>query len=210
MFKEIGGYFELEQFGGTSYHEEGIALNSGRGCLSYLVELRKINTIWVPDFMCDSVFDRLNWDGVLVKEYPITLNFLPDYTKISCDTDEWFYLMDYYGSLKREDVEYAREFSGGRLIVDETQAYFNKPWANSDTIYTCRKWFGVSDGAYLFTKDNTVLKRELPTDYSYSRMEYLLGRFERTAGEFFLQSQNNNIFLIVSLQKKCLKSPVIF
>lgn len=194
MTKEIGGYFELESFDGRSYHEGGIALNSGRGCLSYLTELRNIQTIWIPDYMCDSVKNCFERDGVSVQEYSVTADFLPLYSDIAFEANSWFYLMDYYGTLKKEAVDQAYSFSQGHLIVDETQSYYQQPWENADTLYTCRKWFGVSDGAYLFTKDNEQLSRALPVDYSYSRMEYMLGRFERSANEFFEQSQANNSY----------------
>ena len=194
MKKEIGGYFELEHFDGKSFHENGIALNSGRGCLSYLTELRQIKTIWIPDFMCDSVSNCFKRDGVFVHEYSITEDFLPNYNEIIFDSDSWLYLMDYYGTIEEDIVNQAYSFSQGRLIVDETHAYYNQPWSNADTLYTCRKWFGVSDGAYLYTKDNSILKRSLPNDYSYERMEYMLGRFELSANEFFRQAQDNNDF----------------
>ncbi|WP_148042329.1 hypothetical protein [Paraeggerthella hongkongensis] len=50
MFKyEIGGYLELEDFGGRPYHEGAIALDSARSCLAYLIELRGISCIALPD-----------------------------------------------------------------------------------------------------------------------------------------------------------------
>lgn len=195
MSKEIGGYLELEQFNGASFHEDGIALNCGRGCLSYLIELRGIRSIWLPDFMCDSVYERFEQENVIIKSYPISSLLAPDYSKISLSPNDWLYLNDYYGTLSEADVSHALSISGGRLIVDETQGYFREPWRDADTIYTCRKWFGVPDGGYVYTKDKRQLDRPLPKDVSYNRMIYVLGRFEETASEFYALSQeNNNLF----------------
>ena len=193
MCKEIGGYFEFERFSGEPLHRDLIALNSGRGCISYLVELRGIKTIWIPDWMCDSVSGRFVQEGVHVKAYQIGEDFLPVYD-FALAQDEWLLLMDYYGQLTADDVELARNKSNGKLIVDETQGFFRAPWDSCDTTYTCRKWFGVSDGGYVSTFDGTRLERELPIDESFDRMGFVLGRFERSSGDFFEQAQKNNDF----------------
>ena len=41
--KEIGGYLELERFSGSLYHDNALALSSGRACLAYLIEQRHID-----------------------------------------------------------------------------------------------------------------------------------------------------------------------
>lgn len=191
MLNEIGGYFELEHYFGEPYHDGLIPLNSGRGCISYLVELRHIAAIWLPDWMCDSVTRRFVDEGVDIKTYSIGRDFLPVYD-FEVGQDEWLYLMDYYGQLTSQDVARALEYSNGKLLVDETQGFFRAPWKNCDTTYTCRKWFGVSDGAYVATSDGATMSRKLPVDESHGRLGFVLGRFERPASEFFGDSQRNN------------------
>ena len=50
---EIGGYNPLE-IGSSKelLHENGVFLNSGRNCLSYVVQARKIKKIHVPFYIC--------------------------------------------------------------------------------------------------------------------------------------------------------------
>lgn len=193
--REIGGYLELERFGGRPYHEGAVALNSGRGCLAYLVELRGMRTVWLPDLMCGSVPALFQREGVEVRTYPVGRDLLPDYGAFRVGGGEWMLLMDYYGQLTAGDVEEALGVSGGRLVVDETQGFFRTPWPGADTVYTCRKWFGVPDGGYLATSDGARLGRALPRDESHGRMGYLLGRFERPASEFFSEAgENNDLF----------------
>ena len=55
--KEIGGYFELDRYRLPMLHEEALALNCGRNCLSYLIEARNIKKILLPYFMCNVVSD---------------------------------------------------------------------------------------------------------------------------------------------------------
>lgn len=192
--REIGGYFELERFAGQPYHraEQGaIALNSGRACLEYLIELRGIKTIWLPDWLCDSVPNACCKHGVRVKTYSVGPDMRPEHGFGIAD-GEYLYLVDYYGQLDDGDMRKALEASSGHLIVDEAQAFFRRPWGQADTLYTCRKFFGVADGGYLYTKDGARLSRELARDESHEHMDFVLGRFERPASEFFERAKDNN------------------
>lgn len=192
--REIGGYLELERFGGEPYHRGAVALNCGRGCLAYLVELRGVGSMWVPDWVCGSVPGLLRREGVEVRTYRVGRDMLPEYD-FEVHEGEWMLLVDYYGQLRRSDVDRALAACGGRLVVDETQGFFRAPWEGADTVYTCRKWFGVADGGYLATRDGARLAREVPRDESRGRMGFLLGRFERPASEFYAEaSANNDLF----------------
>lgn len=87
-----------------------------------------------------------------------------------------------------------------RIIVDNAQSYFQMPVEGVDTIYTCRKYFGVSDGAFLYT--DTKLQRNLPQDESYDRMHFLMGRYERSTSEFYNEYvENNSLFAKESIKK---------
>ena len=74
------------------------------------------------------------------------------------------------------------------------QAFFQKPVKGIDTIYSCRKFFGVPDGAYLYSNKN--ISKTLEQDFSYNRMNFLLGRFEKSANEFYSEYSANNKFFM--------------
>lgn len=128
--REIGGNLELEWFSGPALHEGDVALNCGRSCFKYFVELRGIQPVLLSDFLCSSVSNLCR--------------------KVA--EGEWLDLVDYYGQLTRGDVEAAIDASGCNIIVDESQGYYREPWEGADTLYTCRKWFGVADGAFLHAR----------------------------------------------------------
>ncbi len=174
---EIGGYLELEDCGGRPYHEGAVALDSARSCLEYLIELRGIRAIALPDLMCDAVPAACARAGAEIRTYEVGEGLLPKYD-FDLRPGEWLYLADYYGRLERADVEAAASFARGRVVVDEVQGFFRGPWPGADTIYTCRKFFGVPDGAYLATRDGSRLGRGLPTCRSAGRMAHVLGRCE--------------------------------
>lgn len=189
MNKEIGGYFELDTYSLPMLHGEGIKLNCGRNALAYLIEANNIKELWMPYFMCDSVINVCDKYKIKLNRYHINNNFFPIISKAK--KDDWIYITNYYGQLDEEISELANKYTN--IIVDNAHSYFSKPLKNINTLYTCRKFFGVSDGAILYT--NQKLNRFLNTDLSFERIKFVLGRYEKNASEFFeLSSYNNEIF----------------
>ena len=185
--KEYGGYIELDRYRLPMLHEGAVALNCGRNALAYLIKARNIKKIKVPYFLCDSILEVCRKYSAEMSFYHINENFMPE--NLSLSDGEWLYLINYYGQL---DSQYIKELKNkyGRVIVDNAQAYFEMPIPEIDTLYTCRKFFGVADGAFLYT--DKLLEEELPKDESFDRMRFLLGRFERTASEFYSENMANN------------------
>lgn len=189
--KEIGGYIEFEHYNGKQFHEGAIKLNCSRNCLAYLIKLHDIKHIYIPYFLCDSVLNICKKYGVEVSYFHIDEKFLPVLPKVDF-SKAWLYVVNYYGQLSNEKIAELSE-SIPNLIVDNVQAFFQQPVAHVLTIYNCRKFFGVADGAYLYSDKS--LNTELEIDSSYNRMDFLLGRFERTASEFYSKyAANNDLF----------------
>lgn len=189
--KELGGYIEFEHYHGSQFHENAVKLNCSRNALAYLMKLHGIRRIYIPYFLCDSVLGVCKKYGVEVCFYHIMENFEPIVPPNVDFTNDGFYLVNYYGQLTNEKItEISR--SAKNLIVDNVQAFFQMPLPHVPTIYNCRKFFGVADGAYLYT--DSRLDEEFETDFSYERMGFLLGRFEKTASEFYPQFVANNEF----------------
>lgn len=185
--REIGGYIELDTFKGSMLHSTGIKLNSGRNALAYLIKAKKIRKILMPKFMCNSCDKILEDNDVVVKYYSIGMDFIPK--DIERETDEWIYIVNYYGQLSTDDIK----VFGGKIICDNAQAYFNEPLEDIDSLYTCRKFFGVADGAILYTD---CWLEDIPQSESFNRMHFLLGRYERTASEFYQEYVDNNDFFV--------------
>lgn len=80
-------------------------------------------------------------------------------------------------------MEQLAEKVGSRLIIDNTQAFYAKPIAGIDTFYTCRKFFGVPDGAYLYC--DKELDEAIEQDYSYDRIAHLVKRIDLSAEDGF-------------------------
>lgn len=190
--REIGGYIELDTYHLSMPHEDAIALNCGRNCLAYLFKSRGIKKLKVPYFICNSIFNVCDREGVDKVYYHIGTDFKPT-PDLTLESDEWLYLVNLYGQISNDEIKgYAEKF--GKVIVDQANDYFVEPLPGVDTFYTCRKWFGVADGAFLYT--DQPLSDEFPQDESYDRMEFLLGRYERSANEFYAGYNANNKYFI--------------
>ena len=185
--KEIGGYIEFEKYGGKALHGELIGLNCGRSCLAYLIETKRIRAAALPLFLCESVKELCERQGLRIRYYRIGHSFLPE--KLKLKSDEWLYVLNPYGQLTDEDIRSLKE-EHRRVIVDNAQAFFEEPLPGVDTFYTCRKYFGVADGAWLST--DVKIPRLLPEDASAGRMDFLLGRFEGRASDFYGKYVENN------------------
>lgn len=171
---------------GSEFHEQGIALNSGRNALRYLIRGRKIKRIWLPKLLCSAISDTCKEENVEILYYSIDKQLRPVLPQ-NLEGD-WLYLINYYGQYSVEEIRHlGRVYKN--IIVDNVQAFYTKPIDGLDTIYTCRKFFGVPDGGYLYT-DCTPPKK-LQKDESYDRLAFLAGRLERSANEFYLAYREN-------------------
>lgn len=188
--REIGGYFEMETFRGKEYHSDAYAFDSGRNALAALVQARHYTKVYVPDFSCDSMIDGIKKGGAEVAYYSVDENFHPNFTSPMNSTDALL-IVNYYGQLTNEEIySYAKHY--GHIIVDNTQAFFQRPLPHIDTTYSCRKFFGVADGGYLYT--DAIIKK-YSIDVSAQRMLFVLGRYDEGASAYFKEaSANNEVF----------------
>lgn len=218
--KEYGGYIELDRYTRDEFYPEALALNSGRGALRLFIRLKGIRKMYLPAFCCDTVRKACEAEEISWEYYSVDEGFRPCLLKEPAE-DEWVCLVNFYGVFDDEDMgAFMQQYP--RLIVDYTHAFFQKPLEGMNVLYSCRKFFGVPDGAYLVLgekgageRGNTEglgmaeglgkagqagglqeeeLYKALPQDISYERMHFLLGRFEMGASPFYQDYVKNNDF----------------
>lgn len=183
MTKEIGGYLELEHFTGREYYPDFPRVNLGRTALVWLLRSVKCEALFMPYYICDTVTDAVRREGVRVVNYPLDEQLRPVFAPGSePGRGDWIYLVNYYGQLSREEICAFRS-RYDNVIVDNAQAYYDPPAEGVHTIYTCRKFLGVSDGAYLAT--NVPLCSISEEDHSLEYIQHLLGRFEQDASAWY-------------------------
>lgn len=188
VVKEIGGYFGLEQFHNQEYYADLVAVNTARNALVYLIKAKNIQKIYLPYYLCDSVAKVCDREGCAYEYYSINKEFLPIFDK-QLGANEFLYVVNFFGQLSKRYVQTLKD-RFQNIILDNVQAFFQKPIEGVDTIYSCRKFFGVPDGGYLATQ--TVLQEPLEMDESRMRMTHILGRFEKSASEFYQEFKDND------------------
>lgn len=207
--KPIGGYFELELPWHTEYHNSATALNCGRACLEYILRLRQYKKVYVPYFTCTSAIEPIRKLGIPYGFYHIDKDYRIA-TDVRLGQDEALLYTNYWGL----QDDYCQELSDRykrQLIFDYTQAFFSKPIAGVDTFYSCRKFFGVPDGGYLYA--DAEPKAEMKQDLSYNKMDSLIKRIDlspkagyedfRRISESF---HNQPIRLMSKLTKRLMRS----
>ena len=172
--KPIGGYFELELPQRSEYHSGALSLNTGRNCLEYILRARGYRRVYLPYYSCEVLLEPFNKLGVEYTFYHINERLELD-EDIQLQDGEALLCINYFG-LKEDHVERLAAKYGQQLIVDNTQAFYAQPLEGIDTFYSCRKYFGVADGAYLYCDKSIGL--ELEQDQSWDKMTHLLKRID--------------------------------
>ena len=170
----IGGYFSLELPQHEEFHKNAIRLNTGRNCLEYILRSRKYRKVYIPYYTCEVVLEPFGKTGIAYSFYHIDIN-LEITDDIDLQDDEALLYTNYFG-LKQRYIEKLARLYGTHLIIDNTQAFYAKPIQGIDTFYTCRKFFGVPDGAYLYTDKR--LETEFEQDISWNRLSFLTKRID--------------------------------
>lgn len=175
---EIGSFLELELPKGKEHYNQELdiaRLNTGRAALWHAFRVTGAKTIWLPIYQCNSVRKFYSRKGVNIKYYHIDKNFNP--INLFAEDDEAVMLVNYYGVMSHERMRILST-SYAHPIIDNCQAFFSEPLPNAMNVYSCRKFIGVPDGAYVIGKDAHKFVDEYPQCYSSDTAAFLFKRIE--------------------------------
>jgi hypothetical protein len=173
--KEIGGYFELELRKGKEYHTNALRLNSGENCLEFLLKAKEFTKIYIPYYTCEIILKKCKIVGLDYEFYSIDQKLDPVF-KREVKLTEAFLYTNYFGIKENTVWELAKKYKN--LIIDNAQAFFSGPIVGVDSFYSARKFFGVPDGAYLYTDRQPG---NLTRDNSTGRISHLIKRIDEGA-----------------------------
>ncbi|MCY6370540.1 hypothetical protein [Clostridium ganghwense] len=205
--KEIGGFFELELNKGEEYHKDAIKLNSARNCLLYIIKAERPQKIYLPYYSCHTLLEPIIRENINYEFYNINNDFNPILHKKILSSELFIYI-NYFGINKKiVDSIYDKN----NVIIDNSQAFFEQQIKDVRTIYSPRKFFGVPEGGYLYTKYRYLV--EFERDNSYDRCLYLLKRIDISAKESyddFIHNQckfkDRKLMSMSKLTKRIMKS----
>lgn len=186
----IGGYFGLELNSSIEYHKAAtISLNTGRNCLEMILRSRDFTKIYLPYYMCEVLFEPIKKLGIDYVFYELDSKLEPILLNNIGPNEVLFYI-NYFG-LKQSKVEdLAQDKTITNLIIDNSQAFFSPPIIKDsvDTFYSARKFFGVPDGAYLYTTQEIIIEK---IAQSSDRGSHLLKRLDQGSEFGFNDFQKN-------------------
>lgn len=175
---EIGSFLELQLPKGREWYkgETDIArLNTGRMGIWHAFRVTGCKRIWIPIYQCDSIRETFEKKGVEMCFYHQDKHFNP--IEIKATDEDAVLLVNYYGIMSSlRMAELAKPYK--HPIVDCAQAFFCKPIENALMVYSCRKFVGAPDGAYVVGKDAHKCVDEYPQCYSSDTAAFLLKRME--------------------------------
>lgn len=206
MMKPIGGYFSLELNESCEYHHhsslfmgEGLGLrllrlNAGRYALEYILKARDYHKVYLPYFICDSVMEPIQRMGLEYEFYHINEQLEPA-TELHPNDDEVVLYVNYFGLKNSFSQSFCYAYPN--TILDQTQAFYSEHGNrydsqdfHCDTFYSCRKYFGVPDGAYLYT--DCFVDEDLAQDESFDRMMFLTKRIDLSPQDGFADFHAND------------------
>ncbi len=175
---EIGSFLELQLPKGREYYSSAIdiaRLNTGRMAIWHAFRISGARRIWVPIYQCDSVRDTFISKRVKICYYHQLADFTP--LDLYPEHDDAVLLVNYFGIMSSARIEELAK-SYKNVIVDNCQAFFCRPVENALNVYSCRKFVGVPDGAYVIGKNAHLLTEEYQQGYSSDTAGFLLTRIE--------------------------------
>ena len=182
--KSIGGFFTLElPLRNSEYHSDAVKVNSGKNAFEYILSSYgfKQKKVYLPYFTSCIMVKPLQEHNIPYEFYRINES-LEIFEEIELGKDEFLVYTNYFG-LKGEYIERIAKKYRKQLIVDNAQAFFDRPLGGVNTFYSPRKFFGVLDGGYAYTQG--IMPVELKDSTSYDRMDYLLKRIDTSAEEAY-------------------------
>lgn len=191
--KSIGGFFELDfrkNDVSSLFHDNAIALNSGRNSLEYLLREKNIKHLHIPYYTCEAVLEPITYTKTSYSFYHISNSFLPLIDNIG--TSETVLYTNYFGIMQKPISVLCKKYPD--IIIDNSQSFFDLPLYGVSSFYSPRKFFGVPDGGFLYDWESPRDK-SYERDFSYNRCIHLLKSIDIDKEAGYIDFLENEKFL---------------
>ena len=164
--KNIGGFIEddYKQQSHIDTFHDCLALTTGRACIAYIIKHTNVSKIHVPYYICDSVLQP-------IVDYNIDYSFYNLNSKLEIKkfpdllhSNELLLYVNYFGLKHKYIIKLEKKFSK-QLIIDNSQSFYQKKYISCWSFNSARKFFGVTDGAFIY-QPKTI------TPNNYERAKY--------------------------------------
>lgn len=189
---QMGGYLPLELREGMFYFQgipgEYIAeVNTGRTAIQYAIHSLGVHKVFVPHYYCPDIISMLRGLDIELLFYHIGEDLLP--VGVHDEANAAVILVNYFGVISKKLLQFSEQFTN--VIFDQAHSFFTPPVLKDGVmnVYSCRKFFGVCDGAYLIGKN--LRRMELQQDVSFHRAIHLLKSIEVGTNGAYAESKYN-------------------
>ena len=197
--KEYGGFLPLELNNykrKTQYYfkryENVLTFNTAKAAIKLIKATVNMDSILIPYYLCPNVISELKKNFTHITFYHIDHNLLP---LVEVQSDTLIYIVDYFGIKDYAINRFIKKHKSTYFIVDNAHAFFNKPILRNNvfTIYSCKKFFGVPDGAYLISK--IPIKQIYEKTFAAAHADYLLQSLEQGTNSCYERKKHIDDFL---------------
>jgi hypothetical protein len=208
--KPIGGFFELENIRKREMpflHQDAISLSSGRASLNFILKTLRPSLVYVPFYTCNALLQPIWLNNIAYEFYPINEHLEPA-GGIELQDGQYLIYINYFG-IKSAAVENLISKFGNKLIVDNSQAFFEPEHRGIFSFNSARKFFGVPDGSFFYSPVRVAETFEENENYSTNHLiNRALGNFETAYKEFqdYGQTISCEVRKISTLAHKILKT----
>jgi hypothetical protein len=185
--KAIGGYMGLELSRETKIYPSAVCFNSGKSSAKFILSYLDIGRVFIPKFTCTSLIESIEELGFKIELYDINESL--EIKKITIHNERNVVLVNNYFGIKGDYVKQLKARLTCKLIVDNAQAFYSVPPKGIPAFNSCRKFFGVPDGSYLFNTDVNI--DDIPQGQSYDHFSHLVKRLD-VSPEFGYEDYKRN------------------
>lgn len=172
------------------YHTTPFTFKSGRSSLHLLLRLVQPSLVHVPFYTCNGLLDSFEAAGTPYRFYEINHLLEPDELP-ELGENEYFLYINYFDVKRQFTYDLSQQY-GDKLIVDCTQAFFMRGNGRSWFFNSCRKYFGVPDGSYLYAPRHVDILPQKERHEQYL-LSHLIDRFNGHVREGYAAFQENEV-----------------
>ncbi len=192
---EVGGYFGLDLPYYCDPFPNTYKFQSGRAAFRALLECAGIKEVWLPEYICDSIFQAVEDSGATAKTYLLDDSLYPKKLRSLCFDACVILYVNYFGLCRDNVNRLFREIPNKHLVIDNSQALFEKHSDALATFYSVRKFVGVPDGGFLVAPGLEIKEPLNEDNDSIDRMKHLLLRMAYSAREGYKEYIKSEISL---------------
>lgn len=198
--RPIGGFFDLELPPvGPGPHSAAVALSTGRACMQLWIRETRPARCYIPFYCCDALIQPLRKAGIRFEFYSVDQQLCPKGLPEKPSNDEWLVWTNFFGLLG-DRLERLSKAWGGRILVDNTHAFFEAYEPKLWSFTSARKYFGVPDGAYCYRPSGDATDPDVERFVPGSAC-HLVARHTKMSDEAFCMYQDAEATLDCSLKR---------